>query len=60
MIILEPVLCPNVVLSSSCGVCVCVLQDVMSKVRSDILLDMNMEKSRVKEMVRDEANAVRL
>lgn len=28
-----------------------VLQDLMSKVRSDILLDMNVEKSRVKEMV---------
>lgn len=29
-----------------------VLQDVMNKVRSDTLLDLNLEKSRVKELVR--------
>lgn len=36
-----------------CLACVCVilLQDVMEKVRSDSMLDMNLEKSRVKEMV---------
>lgn len=36
-----------------CLVALCVLlpQDVMNKVRSDNLLDMNLEKSRVKELV---------
>lgn len=36
-----------------CLVTLCVLlpQDVMNKVRSDNLLDMNLEKSRVKELV---------
>lgn len=36
-----------------CLACLCVtlLQDVMEKVRSDSLLDMNLEKSRVKELV---------
>lgn len=36
-----------------CLVSLCVLlpQDVMNKVRSDNLLDMNLEKSRVKELV---------
>lgn len=28
-----------------------ILQDVMNKVRSDTILDMNLEKSRVKELV---------
>lgn len=42
-------LCQTVV----CLACLCVtlLQDVMEKVRSDSLLDMNLEKSRVKELV---------
>lgn len=31
--------------------CVVTLQDVMNKVRADTLLDINLEKSRVKEMV---------
>uniref|UniRef100_A0A3B4BF20 Uncharacterized protein n=1 Tax=Periophthalmus magnuspinnatus TaxID=409849 RepID=A0A3B4BF20_9GOBI len=30
---------------------ICVLQDIMNKLRSDNLLDMNLEKSRVKELV---------
>lgn len=45
----EDVLCRAVVCLSS--LCVTLLQDVMEKVRSDSLLDMNLEKSRVKELV---------
>lgn len=45
----EGVLCRAVVCLSS--LCVTLLQDVMEKVRSDSLLDMNLEKSRVKELV---------
>lgn len=35
------------------SLCVTLPQDVMEKVRSDSLLDMNLEKSRVKELVSD-------
>lgn len=45
----EDVLCRAVFCLSS--LCVTLLQDVMEKVRSDSLLDMNLEKSRVKELV---------
>lgn len=35
-------------------VSVATLQDVMNKVRSDTILDMNLEKSRVKELVSEQ------